>query len=199
MTVLTPPAALSEAPFARPDSLWARLWAPRRPQRSLRVPILTSFWRLCHTFVGPAARMAPRLAPGAQIRSQKIRNVSKSAKIEVRGSPCTPAYWQWCRQPKDMPGSTDAWHCQGPINNKLPQGLTLCQGQVCAGADHTRALAYQADEICAWLHFGLRSCSPAIKSARSYGLQEHLKMPPGLSGRTAWRTQAHIPSSYPSS
>ncbi len=173
MTVLPPPAALSETTFGRPEPLWARLWAPRRPQRSRRVPILTSFWRLCHTFVGPAARMAPRLAPGAQIRSQKIRNVSKSAKIEVRGSPCTPAYWQWCRQPKDMPGSTDAWHCQGPNNNKLPQGLTLCQGQVCAGADHTKALAYQAVEICAWLHFGLRSCSPATNFSILIGFTHH--------------------------
>ncbi len=73
MPVLTPPAALSEATFGRPDPLWARLWAPRRPQRSLNASILTSFWLLCRTCLGPADRMAPRLAPGAQNQPKMCR------------------------------------------------------------------------------------------------------------------------------
>ncbi len=78
MTVLTPPAALSEATIARPDPLWARLWTPRRLQRSLRASILTSFWLLCRTCLGPAARLAPKLAPRAQNQPKMSRKtVSK--------------------------------------------------------------------------------------------------------------------------
>ncbi len=79
MPVLTPPAALSEATFGRPHPLWARLWAPRRPQRSLNASILTSFWLLCRTCLGPADGMAPSLAPGAQNLSKMSQKKSLKA------------------------------------------------------------------------------------------------------------------------
>ncbi len=82
MTVLTPPAALSKATFARPDPLWARLWAPRRPQRSLNFDVI--FATLSH-ILGPATRMAPRLAPTAQSLSKMCRTtVSNGYKTDPK-------------------------------------------------------------------------------------------------------------------
>ena len=57
-------------------ALLARLWAPRRCQRSLRLSILTSFWLLRHSFLSLAAQMSPRLASGAQNPSNMHRKTA---------------------------------------------------------------------------------------------------------------------------
>ncbi len=81
MTLLTPPAALSEATFGRPEPFGRDFGPPD----TLKASILTSFWRLFHTFLGLTARMAPRPAPGAQNQLKMCRKtISKGSETDPK-------------------------------------------------------------------------------------------------------------------